>query len=152
MEPKLKKRNEASGERVVEKPLRGKVQNQDFSTSLGNPPNPRISTFPQPRRRRLFISYLEVGEPETQTRPRPRLTYRKQKMVLTTGSTLLFRNVPIVNYLEMSPFCWCRRRTFTLHSQSQDRRRGGKGRQLSPFPPAHLCLELHAAHRTCSAA
>jgi hypothetical protein len=44
MEPKLKKRNEARGEKAVEKPLRGKVQNQDFSTSLGNPQNPRIST------------------------------------------------------------------------------------------------------------
>jgi hypothetical protein len=59
MEPKLKKRNEASGERAVEKPLRGKVHTTDFSTSLGNPQNPRISTFPQPRRRRLFIFYLE---------------------------------------------------------------------------------------------
>jgi len=46
----------------------------------------------------------------------------------------LFRNVPIVNYLEMSPLL-CRRRTFTLHSQSRDEGFGGKGRQLSPFPP-----------------
>ena len=59
MEPKLEKRNEAGGERAVEKPLRGKVHTTDFSTSLGNPPNPRISTFPQPRRRRLVIFYLE---------------------------------------------------------------------------------------------
>jgi hypothetical protein len=59
MEPKLEKPNEAAGERAVEKPLRGKVHTTDFSTSLGNPPNPRISTFPQPRRRRLVIFYLE---------------------------------------------------------------------------------------------
>src|SRR5215469_10697314 len=65
MEPKRKKRNEASGERAVEKPLPGKVQNQDFSTSLGNPPNPRISTFPQPRRRRLVIFYLEAWRTKT---------------------------------------------------------------------------------------
>ena len=25
--------------------------------------------------------------------------------------------------------------------------RGGKGRQLSPFPPAHRLIELHCAHR-----
>ena len=37
MEPKLEKRNEAGGERAVEKPLRGKVHTTDFSRSLGNP-------------------------------------------------------------------------------------------------------------------
>src|SRR6516162_4891949 len=88
MEPKLEKRNEAGGERAVEKPLRGKVHTTDFFTSIGNPPNPRISTFPQPRRRRLVIFYLEDWRTKTQTRPRPRVTYRKPKMVLTMGSTL----------------------------------------------------------------
>src|SRR6516164_10121035 len=89
MEPKLEKRNEAGGERAVEKPLRGKVHTTDFFTSSGNPPNPRISTFPQPRRRRLVIFYLEDWRTKTQTRPRPRVTYRKPKMVLTMGSTLV---------------------------------------------------------------
>jgi integrase len=89
MEPKLEKRNEAGGERAVEKPLRGKVHTTDFFTSIGNPPNPRISTFPQPRRRRLVIFYLEDWRTKTQTRPRPRVTYRKPKMVLTMGSTLV---------------------------------------------------------------
>ena len=90
MEPKLEKRNEAGGERAVEKPLRGKVHTTDFFTSIGNPPNPRISTFPQPRRRRLVIFYLEDWRTKTQTRPRPRVTYRKPKMVLTMGSTLVY--------------------------------------------------------------
>src|SRR5258708_3267964 len=41
------------GKRAVEKALRGKVQKQDFSTTLGNSRrNRRISTFPPLRRRR----------------------------------------------------------------------------------------------------
>jgi len=101
MEPKLEKRNEAGGERAVEKPLRGKVHTTDFFTSIGNPPNPRISTFPQPRRRRLVIFYLEDWRTKTQTRPRPRVTYRKPKMVLTMGSTLprlSFNKVVVTRY------------------------------------------------------
>jgi len=46
MEREMEERNEISGERAVEKPLRGKVQTTDFSTSLGNPQKPRIPTFP----------------------------------------------------------------------------------------------------------
>src|SRR3984893_6675693 len=38
-------------------------------------------------------------------------------------------------------------RTSQWHSVSQVRGRGGKGRQLSPFPPAHRLIELHCAHR-----
>src|SRR6266852_5714287 len=38
-------------------------------------------------------------------------------------------------------------RTSQWHSVSQVRGRGGKGRRLSPFPPAHRLIELHCAHR-----
>src|SRR5215470_12728845 len=89
MEPNRKSETKRAGARAVEKPLRGKVQTQDFSTSLGNPQTPRISTFPQPRLRQLFIFYLQDWRTKTQTRPRQRLTYPKQKMVLTMGSTLV---------------------------------------------------------------
>ena len=37
----MEERNEVTGERAVEKPLRGKVRSLDFSTSLGNPQKPR---------------------------------------------------------------------------------------------------------------
>jgi len=46
MECEMEERNQISDERAVEKPLRGKVQTTDFSTSLGNPQKPRIPTFP----------------------------------------------------------------------------------------------------------
>src|SRR5215472_1335178 len=88
MEPNRKSETKRAGARAVEKPSRGKVQTQDFSTSLGNPQTPRISTFPQPRLPQLFIFYLQDWRTKTQTRPRQRLTYPKQKMVLTMGSTL----------------------------------------------------------------
>jgi hypothetical protein len=44
----VKKQNDrtARAKGAVEKPLREKVQHQDFFTSLGNPRKPRISTFP----------------------------------------------------------------------------------------------------------
>jgi hypothetical protein len=87
MEREMEERNEISGQRAVEKPLRGKVQTTDFSTSPGNPQKPRIPTFPPPRRL-LVISYPEELEnKKTQTRHRPRLTYCSAKMVLTMGST-----------------------------------------------------------------
>jgi len=38
-------------------------------------------------------------------------------------------------------------RTSQWHSMSRVGGRGGKGRQLSPFPPAHRLIELHCAHR-----
>src|ERR1700730_10555416 len=38
-------------------------------------------------------------------------------------------------------------RTSQWHSVSQVRGRGGKGRRLSPFPPAHRLIQLHCAHR-----
>src|SRR6516225_12298865 len=44
-----------------------------------------------------YLSFIwKTGEPKTQTRPRLRLTYRKRKMVLTMGSTLIRREA---NYL-----------------------------------------------------
>src|SRR5215831_18733058 len=95
MERELEKRNEASGERAVEKPLRGQVQRTDFSTSLGNPQKPRIPTFPQPRRL-LVISYPEELENKKTSHPTSsRLTYCSAKMVLTMGST--FRSGPLVH-------------------------------------------------------
>jgi hypothetical protein len=68
MEREMEERNEVSGERAVEKPLRGKVQRTDFSTSLGNPQKPRIPTFPQPRRL-LVISYPEELENKKTSNP-----------------------------------------------------------------------------------
>ena len=59
----------------------------------------------------------------------------------------LIRNVPIVNLLEVSPFVLMWSRTSQWHSMSRVGGRGGKGRQLSPFPPAHRLIELHCAHR-----
>ncbi|HEX8815939.1 MAG TPA: hypothetical protein VF753_10600 [Terriglobales bacterium] len=75
----MEERNEASSERAVEKPLRGKVQRTDFSTSLGNPQKPRIPTFPPPRRL-LVISYpeeLENKQPQTPTSSEINLLQRK---------------------------------------------------------------------------
>ena len=91
MDPKRKKRDKASGERAVEKPLRGKVQTQDFSTSLGNPHNPRISTFPQPRRRRVFIFYLEDWRTKNQTPTSADINLSQEKNGLDNGVHLIPR-------------------------------------------------------------
>jgi hypothetical protein len=90
MGPKLKKRNEARArETAVEKPLRGKVQTQDFSTSLGNPQTPRISHFPTaPAAAAIYLLSGRLENKNPNPDLGPRLTYRKQKMVLTMGSTL----------------------------------------------------------------
>ena len=88
MESRRKKRNEVRGERAVEKPLRAKVQNQDFCTSLGNPQNPRISTFPTAPAAAIYLLSGRLENKNPNLDLGPRLTYRKQKMVLTMGSTL----------------------------------------------------------------
>jgi len=84
MERDLEKRNEASGERAVEKPLRGKVQKTDFSTSLGNPQKPRISTFPQPRRL-LLIFYAEGWRTKTQNPTSSEINLLQRKNGLDNG-------------------------------------------------------------------
>ena len=45
----------------------------------------------------------------------------------------------------MSPLSLLSSRTLQWHSMSRGGGRGGKGRQLSPFPPAHHLIELHCA-------
>jgi len=90
MEHELKKRNEASGERAVEKPLRGKVQKTDFSTSLGNPQKPRISTFPQPRRL-LVIFYAEDWRTKTQNPTSSEINLLQRKNGLDNGVHLIQR-------------------------------------------------------------
>src|SRR5260370_41508001 len=50
--------------------------------------------------------------------------------------------------LEMSPFLLLiANNTAVAECVSQVRGRGGKGRRLSPFPPAQRLIELHCAHR-----
>src|SRR5215472_4915464 len=89
MERELEKRTEASGERAVEKPLRGKVQKTDFSTSLGNPQKPRISTFPQPRRL-LVIFYAEDWRTKTQNPTSSEINLLQRKNGLDNGVHLTF--------------------------------------------------------------
>ena len=65
----MEKRNEVSGERAVEKPLRGKVQRTDFSTSLGNPQKPRIPTFPTAPTAAGDLLSRRTGEPKKTSNP-----------------------------------------------------------------------------------
>ena len=95
MEPKLKKQNDdRARERAVEKPLREKVQNQDFFTSLGNPQEPRISTFPTAPATSIYLLSRRLEHENPNPDLGLTLTYRKQKMVLTMGSTLQLSRPP----------------------------------------------------------
>ena len=58
----------------------------------------------------------------------------------------LFRNVPIVSELEMSPF-WCRAEHGSGTVRARVRGRGGKGAAIErPFPPAHRLIKFDCTH------
>jgi len=84
-----KHRKARSGRRqAVEKPLRGKVQKTDFPTTLGNLPTRRISTF---RTASATAGTMVVSDRSLRLNPMTRpsaLTYCREKMVLTLGSTI----------------------------------------------------------------
>src|SRR5215475_3672369 len=101
MEPKLKKRNEASARRKgCGKAAPWKSPNNGLFHLAWKSANPADFHFPTaPAAAGIYLSLGRLDNPTppptatptptpTPTRPRQRLTYPKQKMVLTLGSTL----------------------------------------------------------------
>ena len=154
MESRRKKRNEVRGERAVEKPLRAKVQNQDFCTSLGNPQNPRISTFPTaPAAAAIYLLSARLENKNQNPDLGPRLTYRKQKMVLTMGSTLervCCCRCPFIRmrHSGILPFRCSYYYFLPMHrfGRLTSRARGRNRIRTRPFPRPEPTIQIQFAH------